>query len=469
MFGSNYRRIKSLSQIPTRFRSNNHFFKGKNKVYNTELALRHFDSFYSKIYGNQWQSIRLGLLSPKKYAAIVNNFVDFESIEIELRQLGAYNLRYIYDKNLRKIVKQLKQDEFIKSRNVMAVNNSNHNESIVMPSELEYTESETENIEAFFTDVQESELEHNQASMHLDLSEFVPVTELKYREEVIDDHKYFEFYDMNHELHIDRVQQNELEMPVLLNLYVFRRNDFTQFPAARLCESNLFNYYLIDGSSALPVLIMDIKQGDFVADFCAAPGGKSLLMYLQLKNCRLFLNEMSESRFDRLKNVFRSFIPKDKIKDSIIFSHSDANHLRQYDRFDKILVDVPCTNDRHAIYVNENNIFSTRRMNERILIPNKQLDILCEALKSVKIGGTVVYSTCSLSPIQNDGVVHMALKRLQQQQPMLEFSIVDLKESLRPFRTMFQFDFQFKYGTQVLPNICTNFGPMYFCKIVRKA
>ncbi|OTF75039.1 methyltransferase sun-like protein, partial [Euroglyphus maynei] len=259
---------------------------------------------------------------------------------------------------------------------------NNHDQSIVMPSELEYTESETENIEAFFTDAQESELEHNQASMNLDLSHFVPVTELKYREELVDDREYFEFYNMNHELdNIGRIEQTDLEMPVLLNLYVFRRNDFTQFPAAKLCDTNLFNYYLIDGASTLPVLVLDIKPGDYVADFCAAPGGKSLLMYLQLKNCRFFFNEMSESRFDRLKNVFRSFVPQDKIKDSIIFSHSDAIHLRLYDSFDKILVDVPCTNDRHSIYSDENNIFSTRRMKERMAIPNKQLDILCEALK----------------------------------------------------------------------------------------
>ncbi|XP_027200613.2 5-methylcytosine rRNA methyltransferase l(2)10685 [Dermatophagoides pteronyssinus] len=468
MFVSNYRKIKSLSLI---LKNNVHFYKGKNKINNTELALRHFDNFYGKIYEKQWQSIRLGLLSPKKYAAIVNNFVDFESTEIELRQIGAYNLRYIYDKNLRKIIKQLKREEFIQSRKLMVKNNNNddHDESIIIPSELEQTESETENIEAFFTDVQESELEHNQASLHLDLSQFVPVTELKYREEIVDDREYFEFYNTNHELVVDHIEQTNIEMPILLNLYLFRRNDFTQFPAAKLCQTNLFNYYLLDGASILPVLAMDIQNGDYVADFCAAPGGKSLLMYLQMKNCKFFLNELSESRFERLKNVFRSFIPKDKIKQSIIFSHSDAIHLRQYNKFDKILVDVPCTNDRHSIYSNENNIFSPKRMNERISIPNKQLDLLCEALKSIKINGTVVYSTCSLSPIQNDGVIHMALKRMNEEQPLMKFAIINLKQSLRPLRTMFQFDFQFKYGIQILPNICTNFGPMYFCKIQRLA
>lgn len=73
---------------------------------------------------------------------------------------------------------------------------------------------------------------------------------------------------------------------------------------------------------------------------------------------------------------------------------------------------MPCTTDRHSVTEDDNNIFRSDRIKERLRLPELQSEILYNALKLVKAGGIVVYSTCTLSPIQNDGVVHMALKQL---------------------------------------------------------
>lgn len=51
-------------------------------------------------------------------------------------------------------------------------------------------------------------------------------------------------------------------------------------------------------------------------------------------------------------------------------------------------------------------------------IPELQRELLFNALKLVRRGGIVVYSTCSLSPIQNDGVVHMTLKQVWEETNM---------------------------------------------------
>lgn len=59
----------------------------------------------------------------------------------------------------------------------------------------------------------------------------------------------------------------------------------------------------------------------------------------------------------------------------------------------------------------DNNIFKSTRIKERLRIPELQSEILVQCLQLLKPGGSLVYSTCSLSPIQNDGVVHMALSR----------------------------------------------------------
>lgn len=59
----------------------------------------------------------------------------------------------------------------------------------------------------------------------------------------------------------------------------------------------------------------------------------------------------------------------------------------------------------------DNNIFKSTRIKERLRIPELQSEILVQCLQLLKPGGSLVYSTCSLSPVQNDGVVHMALSR----------------------------------------------------------
>lgn len=84
----------------------------------------------------------------------------------------------------------------------------------------------------------------------------------------------------------------------------------------------------------------------------------------------------------------------------------------------KFQVDAPCSTDRHSVIENDNNIFKSSRIKERLQLPVLQKELLVNALKLVKVGGIVVYSTCSLSPIENDGVVHMALKELWEESNM---------------------------------------------------
>lgn len=77
----------------------------------------------------------------------------------------------------------------------------------------------------------------------------------------------------------------------------------------------------------------------------------------------------------------------------------------------QILVDVPCTTDRHSVNQDDNNIFKPTRIKERLKMPEAQAAILTHCLELLKPGGSLIYSTCSLSPVQNDGVVHMALSK----------------------------------------------------------
>lgn len=55
-------------------------------------------------------------MSPNKYVSIVNNFCDYESIEVDLRLNGAKNLRHVYERNLKRILKNIELKKFIQSR-----------------------------------------------------------------------------------------------------------------------------------------------------------------------------------------------------------------------------------------------------------------------------------------------------------------------------------------------------------------
>lgn len=77
----------------------------------------------------------------------------------------------------------------------------------------------------------------------------------------------------------------------------------------------------------------------------------------------------------------------------------------------QILVDAPCTNDRLSLHENENNIFKGNKIKQRIQLPETQSAILAHSLRLLKPGGSVMYSTTTLSPVQNDGVVNMALRQ----------------------------------------------------------
>ncbi|NXX48480.1 NSUN4 methyltransferase, partial [Tricholaema leucomelas] len=259
----------------------------------------------------------------------------------------------------------------------------------------------------------------------------------------------------------------QLRPPICTNLkcYTFPRGDITRFPPARPDTLGLLNYYLLDAASLLPVLALNVQRNDCVLDLCAAPGGKTLAL-LQTGVCgHLAANDVSVSRTKRLSQVLRSYVPKE-IRETVSVTSYDGRDWKHLEGgiFHKVLVDVPCTTDRHSVMENENNIFHKMRTKERQMLPMLQLQLLMAGILATKPGGEVVYSTCSLSPLQNEYVVERAVEIAET-----EFNISVHVEDLSHFRTLFQDTFAFfsdcRLGELVLPHLTANFGPIYFCKL----
>ena len=219
--------------------------------------------------------------------------------------------------------------------------------------------------------------------------------------------------------------------------------------------------YLMDPASEIVALALEAKPTDVVLDMCAAPGGKSLILAEQmsfnsqskwsLPSGELICNEISEGRRDRLTRVLTEHIPKEKR----LFLHVkglDGNQygLRQPGHYDRILADVPCSGERHLLEnQKEFEMWSEKRTKN---ISVRQFSLLSAAWLAVKEGGRIVYATCSISPLENDGVVAKLVKK--RAPSILRLSFLE------------QYDFleETEFGYQVLPDTC-GFGPMYFSVI----
>ncbi|NWI60515.1 NSUN4 methyltransferase, partial [Calyptomena viridis] len=252
-----------------------------------------------------------------------------------------------------------------------------------------------------------------------------------------------------------------------IKCYTFPRGDITRFHPARPDTLGVLGYYLMDAASLLPVLALNVQQDDFVLDLCAAPGGKTLAL-LQTGLCgHLAANDISISRTKRLNQILHSYVPKE-VRETVSVTSYDGRDWEQVEggTFHKVLVDVPCTTDRHSAMEEDNNIFHKKRTKERQMLPMLQLQLLMAGILATNPGGEVVYSTCSLSPLQNECVIERAVEIAETQ-----FNINVHVEDLSHFRTLFQDTFSFfsdcRLGELVLPHLTANFGPMYFCKLRR--
>lgn len=137
--------------------------------------------------------------------------------------------------------------------------------------------------------------------------------------------------------------------------------------------------------------------------------------------------------------------------------------------FTRVLADVPCLNDRVATTIVDNNIFKPKRTKERLNLVRTQKDILMSGFKALspEDGSTIVYSTCTLSPIENDGVVVNALKDTEVNN--LHVDLMGLVKLVRPLEAAGIFKImRTRCGILVLPNTVNNFGPMYVSRIVVK-
>tara|TARA_Y100001936_G_scaffold32066_1_gene30088 strand:+ start:15376 stop:17022 length:1647 start_codon:yes stop_codon:yes gene_type:complete len=158
--------------------------------------------------------------------------------------------------------------------------------------------------------------------------------------------------------------------------------------------------------SMLPVLALDPKPGEYILDLCASPGSKTSQIAEHLNDSGVVVaNEIVRGRV----NLLVSNMQRHRSRSNIIVNH-DARHFPKVPEFgyDRILVDAPCTGT--GTTRKNPDVWSRWKPSGGRSMQKLQIDILSRATKIVKSGGRVVYSTCSLDPIENEAVVAEVLR-----------------------------------------------------------
>lgn len=163
----------------------------------------------------------------------------------------------------------------------------------------------------------------------------------------------------------------------------------------------------MDKASMLVARLVNPQKGDRILDCCAAPGGKSMYMAALMENEGSIMScDIYEHKVDLMKyNAQRLGA------DIVSATLKDATQLPSTwkEQFDKVLVDAPCS----GLGILQKKLDMRWRKDESILseLPPLQLDILEKASNTVKPGGRLVYSTCTLNKKENEDVVRAFLAK----------------------------------------------------------
>jgi len=183
-------------------------------------------------------------------------------------------------------------------------------------------------------------------------------------------------------------------------------NNFYRLPGVAEPGKSLMHwrgeYYVQEESAAIPVEALDPVKGEKIIDLCAAPGGKTTQIASRIGNeGSVIANDDSSKRLQSLtSNIYRTGSA------CVSTANYDGRSFPGKQRFDRVLVDAPCTGEGDRC----RRDFKPAPEAEREGLSELQRQLLESGLELLKSGGTLVYSTCTIAPEENEAVVSDVLE-----------------------------------------------------------
>ncbi len=182
-------------------------------------------------------------------------------------------------------------------------------------------------------------------------------------------------------------------------------------PQKTLAETTFYKegcLYIQSLSSMIPPLVLDPQEDDIVLDATAAPGSKTTQIAALMHNKGILIaNDKSRIRNFRLS----ANIQLQGVTNTQILNLPGEFLWKKYpEYFDRVLVDVPCSMEGR-FYTEDPKTYKDWTPGKVKMLSEMQKWLLRSAVSATRVGGTIVYSTCTLSPEENEEVVNWILKK----------------------------------------------------------
>lgn len=239
-----------------------------------------------------------------------------------------------------------------------------------------------------------------------------------------------EFFDISYTKTPSSIRCNTLKISVeelksrLENYGWELKQPFKEFPEVMIIKSKLNPgelgktkehllgyYYVQEISSMLPILALKPESGDFVLDLCASPGSKTTQAAAMMENKgTIMANEVNMGRIGILNsNLERCGVMNTIVTRKEGVALCERLLKKTQFKFDKILVDAPCSGEGTLRKSPKTFLMWNPNMIKKIARTQRQLAEA--ALKLLKVGGTMIYSTCTLAPEEDEMIINHLLNK----------------------------------------------------------
>ena len=214
---------------------------------------------------------------------------------------------------------------------------------------------------------------------------------------------------------------------------------YKEFPEIMILEGNkpgeignskehlLGYFYVQEISSMLPMLVLQPKPGEVILDLCSSPGSKTTQAAAMMENTgTIVANEISMGRISILNSnlercgVMNTIVTR---REGVAFCNTLLKKSKV--RFDKILVDAPCSGEGTLRKSPKTLLMWNINMIKKMAITQKKLAEA--AVQLLKVGGEMIYSTCTLAPEEDEMIVDYLLKKFD-----IEIEEIRLPMKFRP-------------------------------------
>jgi len=211
--------------------------------------------------------------------------------------------------------------------------------------------------------------------------------------------------------------------------------------------------YIQNLSSIIAANSLYINEDDWILDLAAAPGGKSLIFSEKAK--KVSAVEPDKKRFFRMKRNFKEHGAK-----NIQTYNKDGRFVYKAtgELFDKVFLDAPCSSEAHID--GEVTWWNLKRVKR---FSKLQKELIISAFNSLKVGGEMIYATCTFSPEENEENIDFLLKKYPNAEILeVNLPIDNIQEGITKWEDK-EYNPEVKKAIRILPKDA--YSGFFFCKI----